>query len=140
MTKLFMKDKVLYHGICFTNKDVKESMEYEFADFIVDNIKIMTQLSFGTALKAVFGHSKIAFDQNHQISQTIEEIEKTLEVMIVQSGTSFDNHDGTWTHDYEGTLYLFHNDWLMCDGKKLFVVDEEHIKEFTELKKVDINA
>lgn len=55
------------------------------------------------------------------------------QMLIVQVGTSSRNPDGTYDDDYEQTLYVFHNDWLMTDGKKLFVVDEHHINEWSEI-------
>ena len=56
-----------------------------------------------------------------------------LQMLIVQVGTSSRNPDGTYYEHYEKTLYVFHNDWLMSDGKDLFVVDAHHIKEWTEI-------
>ena len=138
--KTFMKNDRQFKGICFTDKSVLEEMEYEFADFIVDDIKIVQQLNFGKLALSIFGKKTLSFDHVHNKPQTLSDMEEMSEVIVVQMGDVFDNHDGTFDKDYQGTLYLFHNDWLMCDGKKLFVVDEEHIKEFTELKEVDINA
>jgi hypothetical protein len=62
-----------------------------------------------------------------------KQIEESMKVLIVQVGTSSRNPDGTYDDYYEQTLYVFHNDWLMSDGKKLFVVDEHYIKTFTEI-------
>ena len=56
-----------------------------------------------------------------------------FQILIVQVGTSSRNPDGTYYEHYEQTLYVFHNDWLMSDGKDLFVVDAQHIKEWTEI-------
>ena len=56
-----------------------------------------------------------------------------FQMLIVQVGTSSRNSDGTYDDHYEKTLYIFHNDWLMSDGKDLFVVDEHYIKEWTEI-------
>ena len=56
-----------------------------------------------------------------------------LKMFTVQVGTSLRNLDGTYDENYEKTLYVFHNDWLMSDGKDLFVVDTQHIKEWTEI-------
>ena len=56
-----------------------------------------------------------------------------FQMLIVQAGSSSRNPDGTYYEHYEKTLYVFHNDWLMSDGKDLFVVDAQHIKEWTEI-------
>ena len=56
-----------------------------------------------------------------------------LKMLIVQVGSSSRNPDGTYDENYEKTLYVFHDDWLMSDGKDLFVVDAQHIKEWTEI-------
>lgn len=138
--KTFMKRDRQFKGICFTDKSVLEEMEYEFADFIVDDLRLIKQLNFGALTNKLFGKTVVAYDHEHDKPQTISDMEEMSEVIVVQIGTSYDNHDGTWDRDYEGTLYVFHNDWLMCDGRKLFVADERYIKEFIEVKKVDINA
>ena len=56
-----------------------------------------------------------------------------FQMLIVQVGASSRNPDGTYDENYEKTLYVFHNDWLMSDGKDLFIVDAQHIKEWTEI-------
>ena len=56
-----------------------------------------------------------------------------FQMLTVQVGTSLRNPDGTYDENYEKTLYIFHNDWLMSDGKDLFIVDAQHIKEWTEI-------
>lgn len=56
-----------------------------------------------------------------------------FQMLIVQVGSSSRNPDGTYDENYEKTLYVFHNDWLMSDGKDLFVVDAHHIKEWSEI-------
>lgn len=136
--KTFYKDGNIYKGICFINKDSRDEMEYEFADFICEDILLVRQLNFGPMtpiLRAAFKDGMVAHDNAHNVDQTLENLETSLEALVVQAGTSYDNHDGTWAHDYEGTLYVFHNDWLMLDTKnsKLLVVDEKYIKEFEEM-------
>ena len=138
--KTFIKNNRQFKGICFTDKSVLEEMEYEFADFIVDDLKVIQQLNFGKLALSIFDKATLFFDRVHNKPQTLSDAEETSEVIVVQTGDVFDNHDGTFDKDYQGTLYVFHNDWLMCDGRKLFVADEHYIKEFIELKKVDINA
>lgn len=138
--KTFTKNNRQFKGICFTDKSVLEEMEYEFVDFIVDDIKIIRQLNFGKLALSIFGKATVAYDRVHNKPQTLSDMEELSEVIVIQTGNVFDNHDGTFDKDYQGTLYVFHNDWLMCDGRKLFVADESYIKEFIELKKVDINA
>lgn len=54
-------------------------------------------------------------------------------ILVVRVGTSLRNPDGTYDEHYEKTLYVFRDDWLMSDGKDLFVVDEYHIKEWDEI-------
>ena len=56
-----------------------------------------------------------------------------LQMLAVQVGDSSRNPDGTYDENYKKTLYVFHNDWLMSDRKDLFVVDAQHIKEWTEI-------
>lgn len=56
-----------------------------------------------------------------------------FQMLIVQVGSSSRNIDGTYTENYEKTLYVFPFDWLMSDGKDLFVVDAPHIKEWAEI-------
>ena len=56
-----------------------------------------------------------------------------FQMLIVQVGSSSRNIDGTYTENYEKTLYVFPFDWLMSDGKDLFVVDTQHIKEWSEI-------
>ena len=136
--KTFYKDGNIYKGICFINKDSRDEMEYEFADFICEDILLVCQLNFGLMapiIEKAFKDGIIAHDSVHNVDQTLEDLETSLEALVVQAGTSYDNHDGTWTHDYEGTLYVFHNDWLMLDTKnnRLLVVDEKYIKEFEEM-------
>ena len=136
--KTFYRDSNIYKGICFINKDSRDEMEYEFADFICEDILLVRQLNFGPMapiIKKAFKDGIIAHDSAHNVDQTLEDLETSLEALVVQAGTSYDNHDGTWTHDYEGTLYVFHNDWLMLDTKnnRLLVVDEKYIKEFEEM-------
>lgn len=138
--KTFTKNNRQFKGICFTDKSVLEEMEYEFADFIVDDIKIIQQLNFGKLALSIFGKATVAYDRVHNKPQTLSDMEELSEVIVIQTGNVFDNHDSTFDKDYQGTLYVFHNDWLMCDGRKLFVADESYIKEFSKLKKVDINA
>lgn len=136
--KTFYKDGNIYKGICFINKDSRDEMEYEFADFICEDILFVRQLNFGpmaSIIKKAFKDGIIAHDSVHNVDQTLEDLETSLEALVVQAGTFYDNHDGTWTHDYEGTLYVFHNDWLMIDtnNSRLLVVDEKYIKEFEEM-------
>ena len=58
-------------------------------------------------------------------------------ILKVQVGDEYNNYDGSWTVDYENTLYLLKNDWLMIDCKtyKFFVVDSEHISEYKRISK-----
>ena len=62
------------------------------------------------------------------------------QMLIVQVGTSSRNPDGTYYEDYEKTLYVFRNDWLMTDGKDLFVVDEHHINEWEEISEKEYKS
>lgn len=138
--KRFSRNNQLYKGICFTDKSVLEEMEYEFADYIVDDIKVVKQLNFGKLALSIFSKTTVAYDREHDKPQTLSDMEEMSEVVVVQAGNVFDNHDGTFDKDYQGTLYVFHNDWLMTDGRKLFVADEKFIKNFIEIGKVDVHA
>lgn len=98
-TKFFVRDGKPCKGICYNDDYCTDGMNYEFCDFLVEDI---------------------AYNDDNQM-------------LIVQVGTSSRDPDGTYYEDYEKTLYVFHNDWLMTDGKDLFVIDENHIKEWTEI-------
>lgn len=58
-------------------------------------------------------------------------------LLKVQLGNDYDNFDGSWTAEYESTLYLLRDDWLMIDCKthKIFVVDSLHIDEYSKFTK-----
>jgi hypothetical protein len=64
---------------------------------------------------------------------TYIEFNDDSQILVVQVGTSSRNPDRSYDEDYEKTIYVFHNDWLMTDGKDLFVIDKDHIKEWTEI-------
>ena len=98
-TKFFVIDGKPCKGICYNDDYCTDGMNYEFCDFLVEDI---------------------AYNDDNQM-------------LIVQVGTSSRDPDGTYYEDYEKTLYVFRNDWLMTDGKDLFVIDESHIKEWTEI-------
>lgn len=98
-TKFFVRDGKSCKGICYNDDYCTDGMNYEFCDFLVEDI---------------------AYNDDNQM-------------LIVQVGTSSRDPDGTYYEDYEKTLYVFRNDWLMTDGKDLFVIDENHIKEWTEI-------
>ena len=108
-TRFFKRDNKIYKGICYNDDYCTDGMNYEFCDLIVNDAVVHNQIS-----------DLITF-------------EDAFKVIIVQVGTSSKNPDGTYDENYEKTLYVFHNDWLMSDGKDLFVVDAQHIKEWTEI-------
>ena len=108
-TKFFKRDNKVYKGICYKDDYCTDGINYEFCDLIVNDAVVHNQIS-----------DLITF-------------EDAFKFIIVQVGTSSRNPDGTYDENYEKTLYVFHNDWLMSDGKDLFVVDAKHIKEWTEI-------
>lgn len=108
-TKFFKRDNKVYKGICYKDDYCTDGMNYEFCDLIVNDIVVHNQIS------------------------DLVTFEDTFKFIIVQVGTSSRNPDGTYDENYEKTLYVFHDDWLMSDGKDLFVVDAQHIKEWTEI-------
>jgi hypothetical protein len=101
-------------------------MNYEFCDLLLEDVVIHKQFQNSGNAQLL-----IANEKGELIS--MEQMIDNMKVLIVQVGTSSRNPDGTYDEHYEKTLYVFHNDWLMSDGKDLFVVDEHYIKEWTEI-------
>ena len=108
-TKFFKRDNKVYKGICYKDDYCTDGINYEFCDLIVNDAVVHNQIS------------------------DLVTFEDAFKFIIVQVGTSSRNPDGTYDENYEKTLYVFHDDWLMSDGKDLFVVDAQHIKEWTEI-------
>ena len=108
-TRFFKRDNKTFKGICYNDDYCTDGINYEFCDLIVNDAVVHNQLS------------------------DLVTFEDAFKFIIVQVGTSSRNPDGTYDENYEKTLYVFHNDWLMSDGKDLFVVDAQHIKEWTEI-------
>ena len=107
--RFFKRDNKVYKGICYKDDYCTDGINYEFCDLIVNDAVVHNQI-----------YDLITF-------------EDAFKFIIVQVGTSSRNPDGTYDENYEKTLYIFHDDWLMSDGKDLFVVDAQHIKEWTEI-------
>lgn len=126
-TKFFKRGGKAFKGICYKDDYCTDGMNYEFCDLLVDDVVIHKQLTnpagIDLLIKDVINGGLI----------TMEQFMDNLKVLIVQVGTSSRNPDGTYDDHYEKTLYVFHNDWLMSDGKDLFVVDEHYINEWTEI-------
>lgn len=120
-TKFFKRGDKAFKGICYNNDYCTDGMNYEFCDLLVDDVVIHKQLLHIEKLSSP------------EEEENLAKFEDTFKVLIVQVGTSSRNPDGTYDEYYEKTLYVFHNDWLMSDGKDLFVVDEHYIKEWTEI-------
>ena len=134
--KHFERDGKTYTGVCYKSDYEVDAMGYEFCDFMCEDIVIHKQVNFINPVPLAI------IDGERNTLQTNEQLMDNMKVLIVQVGTSNRNPDGTYDEDYEKTLYVFHNDWLMSDGKDLFVVDEHHInewKEITEQEFVKIN-
>ena len=108
-TRFFKRDNKIYKGICYNDDCCIDGMNYEFCDLIVNDVVIHNQIS------------------------DLVTFEDAFKFIIVQVGSSSRNPDGTYDENYEKTLYVFHNDWLMSDGKDLFVVDAQHIREWFEI-------
>ena len=108
-TRFFKKGDKIFKGICYKDDYCTDGINYEFCDLIVNDAVVHNQIS------------------------DLVTFEDAFKFIIVQVGTSSRNPDGTYDENYEKTLYVFHNDWLMSDGKDLFVVDAQHIKEWTEI-------
>lgn len=118
--KFFKRDSKAFKGICYKNDYCTDGMDYEFCDLLLKDVIIHKQLFHSEELPPLEEEKLAKFEDN-------------FKVLIVQVGTSLRNPDGTYDNHYEKTLYIFHNDWLMSDGKDLFVVDECHIKEWVEI-------
>ena len=108
-TRFFKRDNKVYKGICYKDDYCTDGINYEFCDLIVNDAVVHNQIS------------------------DLVTFEDAFKFIIIQVGTSSRNPDGTYDENYEKTLYVFHDDWLMSDGKDLFVVDTQHIKEWTEI-------
>ena len=108
-TRFFKRDNKVYKGICYKDDYCTDGINYEFCDLIVNDAVVHNQIS------------------------DLVTFEDAFKFIIVQVGTSSRNPDGTYDENYEKTLYIFHDDWLMSDGKDLFVVDAQHVKEWTEI-------
>lgn len=119
-TRFFKRDNKVYKGICYNDDYCTDGMNYEFCDLLLDDAIIHSQLSHTEVLPP------------HEEEKLVK-FEDAFKFIAVQVGTSSRNPDGTYDENYEKTLYIFHNDWLMSDGKDLFVVDEQHIKEWMEI-------
>lgn len=125
-TKFFKRGDKAFKGICYNNDYCTDGMNYEFCDLLVKDAVIHEQFRDSSGVQLLFTN------ENGELC-SMEQMIDNMKVIIVQVGTSSRNPDGTYDDDYEQTLYVFHNDWLMSDGKKLFVVDEHYIKEWTEI-------
>ena len=119
-TRFFKRGDKTFKGICYNNDYCIDGMNYEFCDLLLDDVTIHSQLSHTEVLPP------------HEEEKLVK-FEDCFKFITVQVGTSLRNPDGTYYEHYEKTLYVFHNDWLMSDGKDLFVVDAQHIKEWTEI-------
>lgn len=119
-TKFFKRGDKVFKGICYKDDYCTDGMNYEFCDLLLTDVVIHKQLLHTEK----FPSSK---------EEELAKFEDSFKVLIVQAGTSSRNPDGTYDDYYDQTLYVFHNDWLMSDGKKLFVVDEHYIEAFTEI-------
>jgi hypothetical protein len=118
--KFFKRDNKTFKGICYNNDYCIDGMNYEFSDLMINGVVIHKQL---------FHSEKLPLPEEEKLAK----FEDGFKVLIIQVGTSSRNPDGTYDEHYEKTLYAFHDDWLMTDGKDLFVVDEHHIKEWVEI-------
>lgn len=125
-TKFFKRGDKAFKGVCYNNDYCIDGMNYEFCDLLVSDVIIHEQFRNPGNVQLLLKNEKGEFI-------SMEQMMDNMKVIIVQAGSSVRNPDGTYDDDYEQTLYVFHNDWLMSDGKKLFVVDEHYIKEWTEI-------
>lgn len=125
-TKFFKRGDKAFKGICYNNDYCIDGMNYEFCDLLVKDVVIHEQFRNSSGVQLLLTN------ENGELI-SMEQMIDNMKVIIVQAGSSVRNPDGTYDDDYEQTLYVFHNDWLMSDGKKLFVVDEHYIKEWTEI-------
>ncbi len=128
MIKLFEKEGKQFTGICFTeSKETLEEINNEFVDFMCEDAVCVRQVQ----LPVIDGEKiNLGFGVNGTIKSP-EQIEREMEVLVIQEGYSiYDYQKQDYEDTYLSTLYVFHNDWLMCDGRRLFVVDERHIQQF----------
>lgn len=118
----FERDGKKYKGIKYTNKNDVDAITFGFRSLLAEDPYEFQQIQ----IPAKANEIPIALSVNEEL-KLVSEIEEESKVLIVMAGTSI----------YEKTLYVFHNDWLMCslEENNLFVVDENHInlwKESTE--------
>lgn len=119
---LFERDGKKYKGIKYTNKNDVDAITVEFRSLLTEDPYEFQQIQIPSKTDEI----PIALSVNEEL-KLVPEIEEASKVLIVIAGSSI----------YEKSLYIFHNDWLMCslDDNNLFVVDENHInlwKESTE--------
>lgn len=128
MIKLFEKEGRRITGICFTeSKETLEEINNEFVDFTCEDAVCVRQVQLPAVDEK---KTNLGFGMNRAIKSP-EQAESDMEVIVIQEGCSFyDYQKQDYEDTYFSTLYLFHNDWLMCDGRRLFVVDKMHIQQF----------
>lgn len=126
----FERDGKIYNGVKFTDdSSVLDVMSYQYCDLLCADTIVFTQVRLGGGL--------VAMEMEEGIVSK-EEIEERSKVAIIQVGDEFSDPDGNRVEEYEETIYVFHNDWLMCDEhQKLFVVDEHHIHLYKEITEKD---
>ena len=56
------------------------------------------------------------------------------ELLRIREGDEYEDYEnGGYIQNYVRTHYLRKGDYLMCDNRNLFVVDADHIKEYTPI-------
>lgn len=119
---LFERDGKKYKGIKYSNKNDVDAITVEFRSLLAEEPYEFQQVQ----IPAKGNEIPIALSVNEEL-RLVSEIEEESKVLIVIAGSSI----------YEKTLYIFHNDWLMCslDDNNLFVVDENHINLWEDSSK-----
>ena len=125
----FVKGQRHYNGIQFLDgEEFKNDVMREFAGVIQEDPVIHEQIVGDS-----FFHNLImTLDLRTNKIDSWKEFKKKMEVAIIQEGTS---------HSYFQTLYVFHNDWLLCceEDNRLLVVDEKKINDFFK-RSIDLKA
>lgn len=89
------------------------------------------------AIQYIKGYDNVDAIQYEFCDLLCEDVEEMQNINFIklEVGAMYDNHDGTWTKDYEYTVYAKEGDWICYNSKTdtMFVVDNEHISEYIEL-------
>lgn len=58
------------------------------------------------------------------------------EILVITVGIEYDNRDGTWTKNYQETLYVFPKDWVLINLKtgRISVVQNKYVRNWQKVQ------